>query len=113
MRMAFLLVACSSSATAPNDLAVSDLAEAACALAANTSATSTVTNGCALVDRDTSACKAARTAQGLTGSWLSFSCRVTLTQMSTYVLAAADSRPDYTSNYFAATDACYAAYTTM
>ncbi len=88
-----------------------DLASGGCALTASTTATSTVTNGCALLERDTSACMAARTAQGLGGAWLEFSCRVTLTNMTGYVQAASDDRPDYESNYFPSTDPCYAAYT--
>jgi hypothetical protein len=115
MRTLLLLVACSSSPTSSTDMTMTtnDLALPACALEANASATSTMTNGCALLSRDTSGCMAARTAQGLSGSWLSFSCRVTLTKMGTYVVAAADSRPDYASNYFASTDSCYSAYTPM
>jgi hypothetical protein len=82
-----------------------------CPLAVNTKATATVTNGCAVLERDTSACTAARQAQGLSGAWLKFSCRVTLTKTGTAVQAAADSQPDYTSNYFPQANACYAAYT--
>ncbi len=83
----------------------------ACPLAANTKATSVVTNGCARLERDASACAAARTAQGLSGAWLKFSCRVTLTKQGTAVQAVSDSQPDYPSNYFATTNACYSAYT--
>ena len=50
-----------------------------CPLLANTTVTATVSaNGCALLQRDTSSCQAARQAQGLTGYWLKFSCRVHL-----------------------------------
>jgi len=119
---AVLLVAvcgCGMSGASAGDLGAGDLASAAdagggCALAADTTATATVTNGCARLTRDTSACAAARTAQGLSGAWLEFSCRVTLTRVAgstTYVQASSDSRPDYPSNYFAPTDPCYAAYT--
>jgi hypothetical protein len=110
MRTLLLLVACSSNPTAINDLG-GDLAAPTCPLAAQTTATSTVTGGCARLSRDASGCSAARSAQGLSGGWLAFSCRVTLTQMGTYVLAAADSRPDYPSNYFAKTDPCWTDYT--
>lgn len=89
-----------------------DASETVCSLANATTPTATVTNGCALLERDTTACMSARTTQGLSGAWLQFSCRVELTITSTAVHIAADSEPDYTSNYFASTDPCYAAYTT-
>lgn len=82
----------------------------ACSLAASTSSTSTVTSGCALLDRDTSACKSARQAAGLSGAWLQFSCRVDLAVVGSSVQITTDSQPDYTSNYFSTTNACYAAY---
>jgi hypothetical protein len=113
MRCLLLVVACSSSSTpATNDLASpADLAQPACALTANTTPTATVTNGCALLTRDTSACSSQRMMQGLYGPWLAFSCRVTLINMGSYVQVSADDRPDYTSNYFAKTDSCWADYT--
>ena len=87
-----------------------------CPLLANTTATGLVSaNGCALLQRDTSSCQAARQAQGLTGYWLKFSCRVTLTKTAqsgpAMVQAVADGQPDYKSNYFVATDACHETYT--
>jgi len=84
-----------------------------CTLTANTTPTSAIHNGCALVTRDTSACQASRTAAGLTGFWSKFSCRVTLTAAGggTTVTLASDGRPDHESNYFPTTDPCYAAYT--
>jgi hypothetical protein len=86
-----------------------------CTLAANTSATSTVSpSGCAVLTRDTSACDAARRAQGLSGYWLQFSCRVTLSSTTTngakVVRAQADGQPDYKSFYFSTTHACYETY---
>lgn len=81
-----------------------------CSLTANTAATTTVTSGCALINRDTSACQASRVAQGLTGAWLKFSCRVTLTKSGSNVILTTDSQPDYKSNYFTAGNACYTAY---
>jgi len=81
-----------------------------CTLTANTTPTGTVTNGCALVTRDTSACNASRSAAGLSGFWLKFSCRVTVTATSSDVTLASDGRPDHESNYFPATDPCYAPY---
>ena len=98
------------------DLGAGDLATASgCGLAQDTTPTPVVTNGCALLTRDTRACDAARTAQGLDGAWLRFSCRVTLTKMSAasgdYVQAESDGQPDYASNYFSTTNACYETYT--
>lgn len=83
-----------------------------CALAANTTATSTVSpSGCAVATRDTSACEAARTAAGITGFWLKFSCRVTLTKSGDVISVASDGQPDHLSNYFAATNECHETYT--
>ncbi|MBS2032454.1 MAG: YHYH protein [Deltaproteobacteria bacterium] len=85
-----------------------------CPLTVDTSPTSTVTNGCTLLSRDTSSCQAARSAQGLSGAWLEFSCRVTLTKTTVngkdVVTIATDSQPDYVSNYFATSSPCYAAF---
>ncbi len=88
-----------------------DAGSSTCTLTDNTTATSTVTGGCALLTRDASSCKAARVAAGLSGAWLKFSCRVSLSVSSTNVVAVSDSQPDYKSNYFATTNACYTAYT--
>jgi hypothetical protein len=87
-----------------------------CALTANTTPTSvTSPSGCHVLERDTSSCKAAREAAGLSGFWLDFSCRVTLsvaTQNGAQVVkAATDDQPDYESNYFPTTDACHEDYT--
>lgn len=110
-----LTCACGHGASGADDLGTPDAGGSGCALAADTSATSTVTNGCALLSRDTSACMASRVAAGLGGAWLQFSCRVALAPVTEggqmYVQITTDSQPDYTSNYFAAGDACYAAYT--
>jgi len=84
-----------------------------CALSANTSATTTVTGGCTLLDRDTSGCLAARQAAGLDGAWLKFSCRVTLAVSGSNVQLSSDSRPDRPSNYFATGDACHEDFTTQ
>jgi YHYH protein len=115
---ALLVVGCTSGGGSPvaSDGGV-DLAGggSACALTGNTTPTSTVTNGCALLARDTSGCMAARTAQSLSGAWLRFSCRVTLTRTTAasgdYVALESDGRPDYQSNYFPSSDPCYSAYT--
>jgi hypothetical protein len=118
-----LASACGDSGSTPATMdlgAASDLAGggdaasgAGCTLAANTTATATVTNGCAVLDRDRTACTADRQAQGLSGAWLQFSCRVRLTKSTTQVKIESDSQPDYTSNYFGKTDLCYVAYTTQ
>jgi hypothetical protein len=84
----------------------------ACALDNDTTPTANVSpDGCAVLDRDTSACDDARTAQGLSGYWLKFSCRVTLTKGMTAVSAQSDGQPDYLSNYFATANACHETYT--
>jgi hypothetical protein len=86
-----------------------------CTLTANTTETSTVSpSGCPVLTRDTSACEAERKAQGLSGHWLHFSCRVSLSSTTTngvkVVRAQADGQPDYKSFYFSTTNACYEAY---
>lgn len=86
-----------------------------CTLTANTTETSTVSpSGCVVLTRDTSACEAERKAQGLSGFWLQFSCRVSLSSTETnglkMVRAQADGQPDYKSFYFATTNACYETY---
>ncbi|MEP7127047.1 MAG: YHYH protein [Byssovorax sp.] len=83
----------------------------ACALADSTSPTATVSpSGCHVLNRDTSACEAARKAAGLSGYWLKLSCRVELSVASDVVTAKSDSRPDYPSYYFPKGDACYQDY---
>jgi hypothetical protein len=82
-----------------------DTSAAACPLGTNTTVVST-NAGCSLLSRDASSCKAARQAAGLSGFWLSFSCRVSLTSDGTYVTVKADSQPDYASSYFNGT-ACH------
>jgi len=82
-----------------------------CASAASTTATSvTSPTGCAVLERDRSACDAERKAAGLDGFWLKFSCRVKLVVGDGYVDAQSDGLPDYKSNYFLSTDACYESY---
>jgi hypothetical protein len=89
-----------------------DASPTVCTLAANTSPTSTAApDGCAVEDRDTSGCRSARVAQGLSGFWLDFSCRVTLTMSGTTVSAQGDSQPDYLSYYFATSSPCHEDYT--
>ncbi len=85
-----------------------------CQLTAGTTATSTVTEDCPLLARDTTSCEGARSAAGLTGYWLKFSCRVVITKDTTgtqeVVQLTADSLPDYASNYFSVGDPCRSEY---
>lgn len=82
-----------------------------CDLTLNTTEAATENSyGCAIVTRDTSSCEAERTAQGLSGYWLKFSCRITLTKSGSNVVMETDSRPDTKSQYFASTDSCYEAF---
>ena len=91
-----------------------DSGASGCVYTANTTATSKVSDfGCALLTRDTSTCNASRVAQGLSGDWLKFSCRVKLTKVAatpSYVLLEADSVPDSKSNYWDAANPCYDNY---
>ncbi|HTJ84281.1 MAG TPA: YHYH protein [Polyangiaceae bacterium] len=85
---------------------------ASCALTDATTPTATESpSGCAVLDRDTSACRAEREAQGLSGVWLRFSCRVTLTKEGASIRAESDGQPDHPSNYFEPTDPCHEDYT--
>lgn len=79
----------------------------ACSLTDNTTTGASSSNGCYLLTRDTSSCQASRTAQGLTGYWLHFSCRVTLTKSGSNVIITTDGQPDYKSPYFSTSNACY------
>lgn len=82
-----------------------------CTLAANTTVTNTTSPlGCAVLDRDTSACEASRKAAGIDGFWLHFSCRVDLSKSGGSIHAKSDGRPDYESNYFPADDVCHVDY---
>lgn len=111
--------ACGGGGLSATDMtaAATDLgAGGSCPLAASTAATATVSaSGCALLERDTSACRASREAAGLSGVWLAFSCRVTLSKVNVagvdYVKADADGQPDYPSNYFPSTNPCHESYT--
>ncbi len=83
-----------------------------CALIDGTTETATVNAaGCHVTTRDTSACEAARTAQGLSGFWLDFSCRLTLTAATEagvqVVKIETDNQPEHLSNYFPAGNVCH------
>lgn len=103
-----------TSPDAAHDAAIDAGGDAAdlCALKDDTTPTSTVNDGCALLTRDTSSCAAARSAQSLSGFWQKFSCRVTLTAQGGTVQITTDGQPDYASNYFAKTNPCYTPYGT-
>jgi hypothetical protein len=98
---------CSSAKSAQG----SGSSSASCSLTENTTETTTENAyGCALLERDTSACESSRTAQGLSGFWLKFSCRVTLTKSGLNVIIETDSQPDHKSQYFDSSDACYESF---
>jgi hypothetical protein len=88
----------------------SDDATSSCTLTENTSEASDV-NGCALLTRDVSDCEQDRIDAGLSGVFLNFSCRVSLSIVSSggadFVQAQSDGLPDYKSHYFDSEDACY------
>jgi hypothetical protein len=83
-----------------------------CALAANTYA-SGMTNpaGCNVLLRDATACAEQRSALGLSGFWLRFSCSVNLGISGQNVTVSSDGLPDYRSNYFTNAHACHENYT--
>ena len=100
------------------DTAASACWQASCPYTEYTEPTAQVAStGCVLRVRDTSACRAARLAQGITGAWLKFSCRVTLTKVTVngtaFVQLSSDGRPDYKSIYYGQGDACYETDTSM
>lgn len=86
---------------------------------ANTTKVSNIGGLCYYLTRDTTHCQATRTAIGLSGNWLNFSCNVTLgladsaknsTEIfshASYVTASFTSIPDYGSHYFAQTGTYY------
>lgn len=104
-----------TSAETSADTAAETTADASvvtCPLGASTTATATTNEaGCAVLERDSSACRAGREAAGLSGFWLEFSCRVTLSKATAggieVVRTEADGQPDYPSFYFQADHACY------
>ncbi len=98
-----LLSACGSGGS-------SSTTDNSCMLVDNTTPTATVNSlGCHVLSRDTSSCQADRTAQGLSGYWLKFSCRVQLSMSSggAMVTATSDGQPDYKSMYFTTNNPCY------
>lgn len=80
-----------------------------------TSVTTSYGGTCEKVTRDTTSCQSARTALGLSGDWLNFSCNVTLGlataggaatttySSAAYVTVTIVDLPDHTSNYFPTT----------
>lgn len=111
--LSLLLVGCHDSAMDPAaiDPAPDAPVQGSCSLTENTTPTSTVTSGCAVLERDTSSCEADRKAIGLTGFWLKFSCRVVITKPTAdKIQLASDGQPDHTSNYFPAGNDCRVDY---
>lgn len=106
----FLLGCLSQPDAASSDDADGGGTTSSCTLTENTSEASDV-NGCALLTRDVSDCEQDRIDAGLSGLWLNFSCRVSLTIVSSggedYVQAESDGQPDYKSNYFDSDDTCH------
>lgn len=110
--MLVLLVACDGAFGADDAEPDASPSGGACALTEGTLASGATTpSGCAILDRDTSVCDAARDAAGITGVYRHFSCRVTLTVAGAGVSAASDGRPDHASNYYASSDPCWESYT--
>ncbi len=135
-----LIVACSKKSSTDS----TSVTPSGRSIDANQTVVATVTSPyggtCNKVTRDTSSCQSARTALGLSGDWLSFSCNVTLglktaggAETTTYSSAAFVTVtfyaiPDHPSNYFQSSgyysftangesvagnySAMYAAYTT-
>jgi hypothetical protein len=108
--LAFVLSSCDGSSPGV-DAGMADAGgDDVCTLTASTTPTSTVSaSGCAVLDRDTSGCEGDRA--GLTGFWLDFSCRISLTLNGTTVRAVTDGLPDHLSNYFPDSDPCHEDYT--
>ncbi len=86
---------------------VSSSSSGTCTLTDDTTETTASANGCYLLVRDTSSCASSRTTQGLSGFWLNFSCRVTLTKSGSNVIITTDGQPDHKSPYFSTSNACY------
>jgi hypothetical protein len=110
-------LACGSGSSATPDAtpnATPDATPNACTYTGNSTPTSAVSSeGCAELTFDMSSCLASRQALGLTGAWLRFSCRVTLTKTTKngadYVVITTDNHPQHKSSYYGSTDACYQA----
>lgn len=96
------------SSTTTGDSGSSGSTGSSCDLSLNTATTGIENSyGCEQLDRDTTSCQSDREAQGLSGFWLKFSCRVTLTKSGSSVTLTSENLPDYKSYYFSSSDACY------
>jgi len=109
------LLLCACGSAGPGGTGDGGANSTSCTLSANTTPTGTTNpSGCAVRSRDASSCLATRQGKGLTGFWLKFSCRVTLSSTTdngaSAVAADSDGQPDYPSFYFAPTNACYEAW---
>lgn len=106
-----VFIGCTKTGTSGSTDGTTDDTTASCHLIDNTTETGSANSlGCYRLTRDVSSCQASRTAQGLSGFWLNFSCRVTLTKSGSNVVITTDSRPDTKSHYFASTSQCYEAF---
>lgn len=106
--LALLLAGCGDDSAASPDAP----GATTCAVADHTAPSGrTSPSGCAVLDRDTSSCSAARSAAGISGVWLEFSCRVELSTATGSITAVSDGLPDFASNYFGTSDPCHEAYT--
>ncbi len=104
----FIIGACSSSSSTSDEVSTTS-----CTATDNTTATSTVNAyGCYLRTRDVSSCQATRTAQGLSGYWLLFSCDVTVTKSGSTVTLSSSNVPDYKSYYYGSNNNCYESFNT-
>lgn len=111
----FIIQGCSSSSSSSSGTSTTT----GQALNANQTKVAAVTTAyggsCNKVSRTTTACQSARTALGLSGNWLTFSCNVVLGlatstlasttsySAATYVSLTSTELPDHTSNYFPTT----------
>lgn len=111
-----ILITGCGSGSGSSSTTISTPSATAVSLLSNQTNEQTITNAdggtCDKVIRDTSSCKSARTALGLSGNWLSFSCDVELglaTSSMTatanyadasYITVTTQSLPDHQSNYY-------------
>ncbi len=87
---------------------------ATCTLTENTTATGAVNGGCTMISLNATGCQSTRQALGLSGAWLQFACTVGMSVTTIggaqFVQLTTSDQPDYESNYFSSTSACYLAY---
>ena len=106
LMLTVLIAACSGSGGSSSSSSTTS-SSSSCTLTSNTTQTTASSLGCYLLTRDVSSCQSSRTSQGLSGFWLKFSCRVTLTKSGSNVVITSDGQPDHKSPYFGSSNACY------